>query len=332
MIDVLASLPHYIDHLAPVWNALPEHMRGSFITSDQLIPRAVARGVEAESWTGGLGEYALVASYRDLQACGGRKPVILMEHGSGQSYGGDPDPIVARHPAYAGGTGRDEVILFLNPGEHPAQRNADAYPGVPSVAVGCPRLDELLTRESVDHEPTIAITFHANIEVCPETMSAWPWWKDHLLEPLLDTGARIIGTGHPSALQGELTGWYEKAGIIVVPEWEQVIDEADFLVGDNTSALYDWAALDRQMLVLDAPWYRTDVEHGLRFWHDVPGAQVLNHDDLAPALAEAVKDPTGLQRKGRKAAHAAYAYRDGMATARALEAILDVVDPATVAL
>src|SRR5690606_4924859 len=55
-IDVLAGEPHFVDHLAPVWLALPESARGDFIVQkgpysrfDQsaLVARAKARGIEA---------------------------------------------------------------------------------------------------------------------------------------------------------------------------------------------------------------------------------------------------------------------------------------------
>lgn len=71
------------------------------------------------------------------------RPVVLVEHGAGQTYD-------VEHTAYAGGPGREGVVLFLCPNDHVAQLNADRYPGARSVVVGSPRLDALLSTLSAE--------------------------------------------------------------------------------------------------------------------------------------------------------------------------------------
>lgn len=196
----------------------------------------------------------LVASYADL--CTARRThdrIVLMQHGAGQSYGDD-------HAAYPGGSDNDAVGLFLVPGEHPAARWRSRYPGARVEAVGSPRLDSLPRREPAGR--TVAITFHWDAGHHPEARSAFDWFRVAL--PELRDRFDLIGTGHPRAKH--LLRAYAKLGIEYVPDFEDVCRRADLLIGDNTSALFEFAATDRPVVVMNAPWYRRDVDFGLRFW------------------------------------------------------------------
>jgi hypothetical protein len=320
-VDFFASESQYLDHVAPVWHALPAPARGEFIVPDALVGRAHARGIEAVSTKGGHEDFGLVASYRDLLLLAPRRSgVILMEHGSGQAYPGRGE----RHPAYAGGTGRERVSLFLCPNDYSAQLNADAYPDAAVANVGSPWLDWLIGSLDVhEHPKTVALTFHPNLDVCPETRSAWPWWHDTLLSMVLDTGWRVVGTGHPRSLYPELANWYDFNGggeVIVVPEFTQVCEEADVLIGDNSTALYAWQALDRPVVTLNCPWYDKTVRHGLRFWDAVPGAPCDDPVDLYEALKRA-DDP----RARKRAVSAAWGTVDGRSAVRAAGAITDLL-------
>lgn len=244
ILDVIGTRPHYLAHLLPVVEALRQH------------------DVEVTVWTGGRRANqrgtrpglpprrpgpVLVASHDDGRAADGR-PLVLMEHGAGQSYRG---PFM--HPAYAGGRDRvrDRVILFLCPGRVAADPNRVAYPLVPVVEVGCPKLDALHLNPPDPAGRTVAFAFHWDASpVAPEAGTAWRHFAPHLgdIAARLDAhGYRVVGHGHPRALHRYIPV-YRAAGIEVVDE-ATVMGEAATLVWDNTCV-----APDTPVLCADLTW------------------------------------------------------------------------------
>lgn len=282
-VTVVASHDHYRDHLAPI----TAHLQA---------------GRQA----------ALVAGYGDLVAARrhGFTRFVVAQHGAGQSYSND-------HPHYPGGKGHDDVGLFLVPNEHAAQRWRDAYPSARVEVVGSPHLDDLPSRQV--GPVTVAVTFHWDLYLVPESRSAFPWFRDVL--PELAKRFRMIGTSHPR--RRGMAHVYERAGIEYVPDFADVCRRADVLVADNTSAMFEFAATGRPVVVMDAPHYRTDVEHGLRFWDaaDV-GVRVGVPSDLAPAIERALELRADDVAARERALDVVYAYRSG-AGERAADVIGD---------
>lgn len=308
MIDCWGSLRHYRDHLAAVWRALPAEVRGTW--SDAPTPHDGTRPI-------------MVAGWRDAQAVRPR-PVIYLEHGAGQTYGGDPRG--AGHGSYAGGGGLDHVLLFLCPSRRVADLWRQAYPSTPAAVVGSPKLDPWHGAARWAERPaglTVAVTFHAEIRLVPETRSAWSHWDAALPALAREPGVTMLGHGHPRLWPTIRRRW-QQLGVEQVREFGDVLDRADLLVMDNTSAGYEFASTGRPVLVLNAPWYRRHVDHGLRFWSHPPGIQIDQPGQLVEGVWRAAEDGEAAQAIRRAAVAATYSECDGFAAQRAVAAIMEV--------
>lgn len=295
-LTAYASKSHYRRHLAPIVEEL--RRRGHDLEIESRVARARAPVV-------------LVASHLDASRFTNRE-VIYVEHGAGQSYLDGP------RAGYAGGPGLERVRLFLCPNERVAQRWRDSYPHAAVETVGSPALDRHPRRTAQVAAQTVAITSHWRCAVVPETMPALDYFRGVFPEivRLFD----VVGHAHPREAPRARRMW-ERLGVRFEPDPDVVLDTAGLLVADNTSLLYEAAAVDLPTLVLNAPWYRRDVEHGLRFWSYPPGLMVDEPEILARKIARALRDPHAAKRLRRRAARYAYASLDGRAASRAADAI-----------
>jgi hypothetical protein len=271
-VDFFCSHRHYVDHLLPVYAELPRHLRGEFHVGE---------------WPANPERLTVVASYGDYARTEG--PAILFEHGVGFTFDGN-------HQSYAGGPGRERVVLFCSPNEFAAAPNRAAYPDTPQEIVGCPKLDAWTRREwSMPQRPTVGFSFHWDCHVQPETRSAFPHYQSFFTNMGHYTRRRqrvggwdMIGHGHPRYFEFLRKQW-SKSGITPVREFSDVVGLADVYVCDASSTIYEFAALGRPVVVLNAPWYRRDVQQGqgLRFWNHIPGIQVEGPHELRAAIDEA---------------------------------------------
>ncbi len=312
---------HYADHIAPVWAALPPELRGTFWRPDTTVRRR------------DITNHVLVASFRDAETMGGSR-LLYVEHGAGQSYDGDPR--ARGNGSYSGGAGLDRVRLFLCPSERVAARWRTAY-DTPAVAVGCPRLDALKKPRGetalawhktgeAPLQPAVAVTFHWDGSgLCPEAGSAWRHY-DHALPGLVtDPRWRVVGHGHPRLWPTIQRRWQE-LGVDHTPDVDRVLSQADVLVGDNSSVLYEAAALGIPVVCLNQPSYRRDVEHGGRFWSAPPGIQVDRPSGIPDTIMRALSNLPAAQAIRARAVEWAYGgLVDGHASERAAAAILEVV-------
>lgn len=315
MIDAYASQRHYLDHVRPV----VDELGGRLFVSGSLERFAVG-GRPGLPPRGDRGP-VLVASYRDevtVRQHSGR-PIVLIEHGAGQHYGGT-------HAAHAGGPDRDDVVLFLCPNETVAERNRAVYPNARIAVVGCPRLDpwHLGRRLFVNHAlPIVALAFHWDCLIVPEARTAFDHYAPALAGLATSFQGRLLGHGHPR-IMGKLAPLYAKAGIEVVWTFDEVLDVADLLLFDVTSAGYEFASTDRPVVALNAPRYRREVHHGLRFWDTIPGLTIDGPGELPDAIEAALADPPELRELRDEANRRVYAARDGKAASRAAEAVLEL--------
>jgi len=316
VIDAFASLPHYAEHLWPVWQALPEDARGTFWKAGIYmagqpgtdLPRGGLRAIS------GL---VMVAAAADTQNLPGRQ-FVLVEHGAGQTYQG------IRSRSYSGSHGWDACRLFLCPSELVADRWRARYPDARAVAVGNPRLDRWHAHPP-GREPTVALTFHWDNPLLPETRWAFPHFKPGLsrfADEVERLGYRLVGHGHPRAW-GMLARWWDALDITPARTWDDIAGAA-CLVGDNTSALPEFASMGKPVVWLNSPTYRRDVWHGGRFWEWPEGQpQADGPDALTGALTRALWGEGEEHR--RRMVRSIYCATDGHAADRAAEAVLEVL-------
>lgn len=321
-IDVYASQVNYWRHLAPVVDEL--RARGHDV--------ATWSPPKAQSWGPPLGKrrirasVAVCASYLDARRLLPQR-VIYVEHGAGQTY------VEGTGIGYAGADDLEHVVLFVAPGEHVAARWRACYPQVPVETVGCLALDQHLhdfhTPDSgvrnPDDRPLVVISQHWRCGVCPETMPAGPDFERGIRELARLGDIQLLGHAHPRGARLTAQWWREWGVVDFEPDPDVVLSRLvatrGLLVHDNSSLMYEAAALDVPVLALNAPTYRRDVEHGLRFWSHVPGLQCDSVGTFIPAVIAALDDPPEAKALRARAASHVYAHRDGGAAARAADAI-----------
>lgn len=325
IIDAFSTQPHYVNHLLPIWAALPAENRGRFYAAGGVGDMPNRWGIR--EWTvsyprDGQPTPTLVAGYSDEHILG--RPTIYLEHGAGQTY--DGDPVSRDHPAYAGTAGHDHTVLFLSPNEAVAARWRARYPRAAAVAVGCPKLDRWHQWPGgAGDTPTVAITFHSDNRLIPETIGAWTHYQTGMARAVADLrrlGWDVLGHGHPR-LWKTLRPWWRDCGAEPVEDENDVMSRADVLVGDNTSLLPEFASTGRPVVWMDAPWWRRNVTHGGRFW-EWPAGQISVSEayELPEAVEAAHEGAGGRYRQGREdMVRAVYLATDGKAAQRAVEAI-----------
>ncbi len=315
-VHFFASFPHYADHLEPIAAELRRRRvdvqcwaahRGRW-WGDYLHP--ARRNIDG-LW--------VVAGEPDARSLKTTRPFVYVEHGAGQVYDGDPES--AAHPAYSSGQ-MPNVGLFICPSETVAARRRATHPDARAVAVGCPKLDWLHRATNKPEPRTVALAWHWDCPLVPESRSAWAYYERALVDVLgaLDArGWRVVAHAHPR-IERRVRPTMARLGV----DWwdaDLVLLNAAVLVADNTSLLYEFASLDRPVVVLNAPWYRRDVDHGLRFWSHVPGEMVDEPCMLAAAVDRAARDHPAARQRRRTAVEAAYAAIDGSAASRAADHI-----------
>lgn len=327
-VDAYCSLRHYLDHLAPVWLALPEEMRGELIATPEVIAWGQRPG--ARHPVQALGGFpdrrrrspVLVAGFTDHHAVRPR-PTIMLNHGAGQSYAGDPQ--ARGHEAFSGGPGRERVLLHIEPGALAAKATAAA--GRPFVAVGSPKLDPWHDGSChVDHDSAkIAVGFHHDARGGgpPEQRSALAHYSGILQR--LARRFDLIGHGHPRSWDRTAHMW-AKLGVRAEPDFARVLDEAAVYVTDTSSTGLEFASTGRPVIFCSAPWYRRDVDHGGRFWEWTRHAlHVEEPEELLVTVAQALADPKEAVAKQWPMVDQVYLQRDGQAAQRAAAAIVSLL-------
>jgi len=270
-LDFFARRAHYIDHLAPVYRAMPDQ-RGRFTVPAELLEytyEALGGGdlLQLEAYHEGMltgKDPILVCSYGDIARAARRssRKIIHMEHGTGHAFGTAPYPNGARGR-------RDQVDLFLAPNEYTANLIRSVRRTQVEV-IGTPKMDDWFSpiqrsTFSGDHGAAIAIAFHWGDQHSrpPEAGSAWEHYREIL--PALRDRYNLIGHGHPLAAD-VFRGEFERLEIEWVSDFRQVLLRADLYINDLSSTLYEFLLTGKPVVVLNAPWFRREMHWGIRFW------------------------------------------------------------------
>ncbi len=335
-IDFFTSQVQYAHHMRPIWEALPEEVRGTYYDGPAAVPpyRAAVRANRRRPR--GIPELVCVAAIGDLKRVSNRRapvtiggstrrwepfaPTVLFEHGVGYSFHG-----TGPNASYAGGKDRGAAVCLPAVNAYVADANLKAYPQTPSPIIGCPKLDGLLQiPRPTNRRLVVCVSFHWDCAVAPETRWAFSWYGATLPNLTGHPDFELVAHGHPR-MAGFWRKWYGVQGIRYLETFEDVVAEADVYLNDSSSTLYEFAAMGRPVVTLNAPWYRRDVHHGLRFWeHADVGLQVNEPGELLPAILETLRnDPNRAQREA--AVQAVYPHL-GTSAPRAARVLTDLLE------
>lgn len=296
-LDAYASRSNYLAHIVPIWRALDHEERGALYVHSQSA-QSWARRHHVEFTAAiprGRGNPVVIAGMQDCPPVRRDRKVALVEHGSGQRY------IDSDNVSYSGGEGREEITLFLCPNDSVAKANQDRYPDARVAVIGSPRVQELRTISRQAKMPCISFHWEAR-SVSPEARWAWPHYAASM-RSLAEQFPGMAGHAHPRVWQ-LLQAKYQRAGLEPVQDFEDVIARASVYVVDNSSTAIEAMACGIPVVLMNAPWYRRDIDHGGRFWRYAKAALTVDEpswlpraiqaalelDDLAGARAELVSE------------------------------------------
>jgi hypothetical protein len=314
--NFLATEPHFLEHLAPTFKAVNG---ARFYVANELLVRAEELGVQALPLQARQDtNITVVAAFGDLKkarANGAR--VILSEHGAGQSYQG------VQSGSYIGGADRRGVIAVLVPGANQANRHRLAHPMIPAYEVGVPKLDYLhrnldKANAGIDREKVL-ISFHWDCKVAPETRSAFRFYKPIIRQ--MKDDFKITIHGHPRASK-EHRAFAEHFKLDYIESFAEAIESNWIYCCDNSSTIFEWASLQRPVVVLNSHLYRRNINHGMRFWEyaDI-GAQVDNPSAFPEILRRAMDNDAAYRPRREAIVAELYQATDGQAARRAAQAI-----------
>lgn len=284
-IRLVARKRHYRDHLLPIWDKLPDEYKLT------------------DEWE--RFDRLLIAGWPDVRH---GHPYVYVEHGAGQSY------VDTRSAGWSGGEHHHECELFICPNQSVADRWQARYPETPTAVVGCPRLDKY--HDGTIPPPqskTVAITFHWDCRIVPETRSAFEHYRKGIpamVNAYRAQGWAVYGHEHPR-WAGKLKRYWRTIGVEYT---DDPLRDASVLVADNTSLMAEFLSCGRPVIALNAPWYRKAVHHGERFW------------TWSVEYADSAKEAAGYQLDSLTTpSQHPYAFADGRAAERAAHAIIDLL-------
>lgn len=208
--------------------------------------------------------------------------------------------------------------VFLTPGLHATTVTREANgPTATIVQVGSAKVEGLRCLPT-PREPLLVVSTHWDHRLVPESRPALPAY----LGVLKGAPMPIALHAHP-----RLAWWAREQarqlGIEYIETFHEVCVRATIYATDSSSTLFEFAALDRPVIVVNGRAYRRDHHHGLRFWDAANvGVQVDTPEEFAAAVTTALADLPEQQELRRAAVRLAYHPFDGLAATRAVDALL----------
>lgn len=332
-IDYYCPQKNYLEHAMPTWLAMPDEMRGTIYIESKMAQHAkelygdipnvyVYLSVsELKHHLATKNRYMVCFAYHNCVQLSNFRKMILAEHGCGLTY----DYPNSQYAGWVRNYDPQHMAHFLTTNKLLDQAHAQKNTGIPSTIVGMPVMDKYDKQKfKRNSKPVIAISCHWDCDHIPETRSSFSFFKQAFVE--LSRHYKVIGHAHPQ-YQKVMFPFWKKHGIEIVETFDEVLERADVYVCDNSSTIFQFAYVDKPVVLLNPPWYRTYFTHSFnpRFWsHADIGVNVFDPYDLLPAIEKAVQDDS-TQKKARKRAVEDVFANKGHATQAFIKAIMDVL-------
>lgn len=295
-----ASQESYRQHLRPIWEALEPEERGAWAETRVHQPTWVTPSIPVRVW--------IAASHRDSASLYRlQTPRVHMEHGVGLQW----YPKQQLHHLIF----RSSAIAA--PNEFIAQRYRELKKRLRVEVIGTPKLDHLAKLEP---GAATAISFHWS-GVMRQNPTSLTLWRP-LIEEL--AGEReLLGHAHPKIWQ-RARKFYDAIGIEPVQDFAEVCRRASLYLCDHSSTLYEWAALDRELILLRRPGHREQIPQlsGLGWDHFTGIGPELKLGGSLRAALEAAADHQ-FRAVRQEATAALYPYI-GSATRRAIDLLHEI--------
>lgn len=301
-LDFFATQPHYADHMIPIAKELGEQM-GTFFVSQEAHLRTLQADLTAITNIAPRGDNPmLVASHSDLltaYTCNRNRTFVLMEHGIGLVFPGNP--------SYAGNKGyRRFASLSLAPNRFVREKTRSVLPDANQEIIGTPFMDNWSTRFG-NHQPPgeilkVGLTFHWDgHQVAPEAGNALRHFAHVIPRLARNTNIQLIGHAHPRN-EKMMREFFTTHHIAYEPEMQRLFERVDVLVNDCSSIMYYFLLTGKPLVLLNAPWFRRDVDFGIRFWDYADIGEQVNHPDaLLRAIQRAYECLPGYRHARAKA-------------------------------
>lgn len=324
-IDFMTSQRHFLDHLLPIAKAIGPYLGNFYVTSDIFDYAALIKAVPNVvsiprnnniSYLVPAGDDAVVfAASGDAQKWyngerGKHRTKIMMEHGVGITF---------KEASYAGGRGiRDKIDFFLCPNEYIKEKISVTQSKSIQAVIGTPKLDDWKDafekyETNIYRKFKVVISFHWDCEVAPEAGNAFWHYRKMLGHLAKSNHFTIAGHGHPRIID-KLEKFYDECGIPTLQSFDHVMTLADIYVNDSSSTAYEFCVTGKPVVLMNAPWFRKNVHHGIRFWdYTNIGPQVDDPFELEDKIVEGFQKQFEYRAARREMIKDLYPYLGGSA-------------------